>query len=70
MLSYLDNSEALKVDTRELEDHVLAPNEPRVDIDHTVRDARGAQSERLFQILADKEQKRSWLPVWQDGRNI
>ena len=37
MLSFVDHSEASKVDTKELEDHVLAPNEPRVDIDHKVR---------------------------------
>ena len=37
MLSYLDHSEALKVDARDLEDYVFvfAPNEPRVDIEHT-----------------------------------
>ena len=52
MLSYLDNSEALKVDTKELEDHVLAPSEPRVDIDHMARQARGEQHERLFQIFS------------------
>ena len=32
MLSCLDSTEALKVGTKELEDHVLAPSEPRVDI--------------------------------------
>ena len=52
MLSYLDNSEALKVDTKELEDHVLAPCEPRVDIDHIARQARGEQRQRLFQIFS------------------
>ena len=51
MLSYLDNREALKVGTKELEDHVLAPSEPRVEIDHTARQARGKQHEKLFQIL-------------------
>ena len=39
MLRYLDNSEALKVDTKELEDQVLAPSDLRVDIDHTARQA-------------------------------
>ena len=28
VLDYLDNSEVLKMNTRELEFHVLAPNEP------------------------------------------
>ena len=36
MLSYLDHSEVLKVNTRELEHHVLAPNEPDVDMEHIV----------------------------------
>ena len=51
MLSYLDNSEALQVGTKELKDHELAPSEPRVDIDHTSRQARGEQSQGLFQIF-------------------
>ena len=34
MLSYLDDSEALKVGTKELEEHVLAPNESSVDMEH------------------------------------
>ena len=50
--SYLDNSEALKVGTKELEDHELAPSEPRVDIDHTSRQARGEQSQGLFLIFS------------------
>ena len=36
MLSCLDNSEAFKVGTKELEEHVLAPNEPGVDKKHIV----------------------------------
>ena len=32
MLSYLDNIEALKIGTKELEDHVLGPSEQRVYI--------------------------------------
>ena len=49
---FLYNSEALKVDTKELEDHVLAPKEPRVDIDHIARQAGGEQHQRLFQIFS------------------
>ena len=41
MLSYLDNSEALE----------LAPSEPRVDIDHTARQARGELSQGLFLVF-------------------
>ena len=33
MLDYLNNSEVLKVNTRELEFHVLAPDEPNVNIE-------------------------------------
>ena len=58
MPSYLDDSEALKVDTKELEDHVLAPHEPRVDIDHVARQARGEQHQRWFQILKQSRSKR------------
>ena len=57
MPSYLDNSEALKVDTEELEDHVLAPSEPSVDIEHTARQARGEQRQRLFQIFSRQRAK-------------
>ena len=52
MLSYLNHSEMLKVNTRELEYHVLATYEPRVDIEHLVRQARGEQHQRLFQIFS------------------
>ena len=36
MLSYLDTGEVLKVNARQLKACVLAPNEPNVDIEHTV----------------------------------
>ena len=70
MLSSLDNSEALKVGTEELEEHVLAPIEPSVDIEHIARQARGEKHKKCSRSFADKEQKRSWWPVWRDGRNI
>ena len=57
MLSYLHRSDVLKVNTRELEHHVLGPNEPRVDIEHIVRQARGEQQQRLFQIFSRQEAK-------------
>ena len=41
MLSYLDHSGVLKVSTRGLEHHVLAPNDPDVDIEHIAMQARG-----------------------------
>ena len=52
MMSYLDNSEALKVDTKELKDHVLASSGPIVDIDHLARQTRGEQRQILFHILS------------------
>ena len=70
MLSYLDNSEASKVDIKELEDHVLAPNESRVDIDHIARQSRGTQIKYCSRSSVDKEQKRSVSPMWQDGGSI
>ena len=49
MFDHLDNCEVLKVNTRELEFHVLAPNEPTVDIEHIVMQARGEGHQRVFQ---------------------
>ena len=51
VLDYLNNSEVLKVNTRELECHVLAPNEPKVNIEHTVMQAIGEGHEWLFQAI-------------------
>ena len=51
MLVCLDNSEMLKVKTRELESHVLAPNEPIVDMVHSVTQARGTGQKRLFRAF-------------------
>ena len=70
VLGYLDNSEALKVGTKELEKHAPAPNEPSVDIEHIVRHARGEKHKKCSRSSADKEQERSWSPVWRDGRSI
>ena len=49
MLKYLEDSEALKVSTRELEEHVLSPNEPSVDI---------ARSEESKKAVPDFQQTR------------
>ena len=46
MPSYLDNSEALKVGTKDLEDHVLASNETSVNIEHIVRQAKGEKQKK------------------------
>ena len=69
LLDYLDNSEVLKVNIRELEFHVLAPNEPTVDIEHIVMQARGEGHQRLFQASICEEQQRFWSPVWHDGKD-
>ena len=69
MPSFLDNSEASKVDTKELEDHVLAPNEPRVDTDHIARQARGAQHQRWwFQIFSRQGAKEILVQCGKMGR--
>ena len=51
---------------------MLAPNEPSVDIEHIVMQARGEKHKELFQnfIRQVKEDKRSWSPVWRDGGSI
>ena len=52
MLSYLDNSEALKVGAKEFEEHVLAPDEPSVNIEHIARQPRGEKRKKMFQVLS------------------
>ena len=52
MLDDLNKSEVLKVNARELECHVLAPNEPNIDIEHIVRQARGEKHQRLIQVFS------------------
>ena len=59
MLSYLDNSEALKVSTKELKEQVLSPNEPSVDIERIVRQARSETHKKCSRSPTDKEQTRS-----------
>ena len=55
MLSYLDYSEVLKVNTKELEHHVPAPNELDVDTEHIVMQAGGEKHQRLFQVFSRQE---------------
>ena len=57
MLDYSDNSEMLKVNTRELELHVLAQKEPNVNIEHIVMQASGEGDQRLFQAFNRQERK-------------
>ena len=53
MLKYLEDSEALKVSTRELKEQVLSPNEPSVNIVRVARQARSEKKQRkLFQIFS------------------
>ena len=44
--------EAFKVSTKELEEHVFHPDEPSVDIEHIVRQARGEKHKKMFQMLS------------------
>ena len=48
MLDYLNKCEGLKVDVQELEFHVLAQNEPNIDVKRIVMQARGERHQRLF----------------------
>ena len=55
MLKYLEDSEALKIDTRESKEQVLSPNEPRVRTVRIARQARSEESKKLFQIFSRQE---------------
>ena len=73
MLDYLTNSEVLKVNTRELEFHVLAPNGPYVNIEHIVVQARGERHQRLFQAFkrqGAKELLVASLARWEEHRRM
>ena len=63
MLKYLDESEALKVSTKELQKHVLSPCEPDANIVRIrgMREVKKARSCSRFS--ADKDQTRSLSPV-------
>ena len=52
MLDCLNKSEVLRVNAQELEYHVLAPNEPSIDIEHIVMQARGEGHQRLLQAFS------------------
>ena len=58
MLSYLDNNEASKISTQELKEQVLSPNEPSVNMERIVRQARSEKHKKLFQIFSRKGAKR------------
>ena len=68
MLKYLEDSEALKVSTRELKEQVLSPDELSVNIVRISKQARSEKSKKLSRF-SDKEQTRSSSPVWRDGRS-
>ena len=51
MLSYSEDSEVLKVGTRELKEHVLSPDESSVRKVHIGRQAKSEKSKKLFQIF-------------------
>ena len=46
--SYQHNSEALKVSTKELKEQVLSPNEPSVNMERIVRQARSEKHKKSF----------------------
>ena len=51
MLRYLEDSEALKVSTKELKEQVLSPDESGVGIVHIARQATSEKSKKLFQMF-------------------
>ena len=51
LLNYPDKSEVQEVNAGELEFQVLAPNEPNIDIEHIVVQARGEGHQRQFQAF-------------------
>ena len=51
MLKYLEDSEVMKVSTRELKEQVLSPDESSVNEVRIARQARGENSKKLFQIF-------------------
>ena len=52
MLKYLEDSEALKVSTRELKEQVLSPNASSVSTVRIAWQARSEKSKKLFQIFS------------------
>ena len=55
MLKYLEDSEITKVSKRELEEQVLSPNEPWINVVPIARLARNETKEKLFQIFRQRE---------------
>ena len=51
MFKYLEDSEDLKVSTRELKEQVLSPDESSVSTVHIARQARSERNKKLFQIF-------------------
>ena len=49
------DSEITKVSTRELEEQVLSPNEPRINVVRIARPARNEKKEQLFQIFRHRD---------------
>ena len=64
MLSYLDNSEALKASAKELKEQVLSPNEPCVDMERIVRQTRSEKdpSRRWEGALANAYSSGAGMP--------
>ena len=50
-MKYLEDTEALKVSTREVKEHVLSPDESNVNKVRIARQARSENSKKLFQIF-------------------
>ena len=66
MVKYLDRSESLKVNIKELECFLLVSDEPNVDIKHIALHARGNQ-QQLFHTFARQEGTKSGWRVLHVG---
>ena len=68
MVKYFEDSEVTKVSVRELEEEVLSPNESRIKIVRTARQARNEKRKNCFRF-SDKEKTSSSSLVRRDGMN-
>ena len=58
MSKYLEDSEVLKVSTRELKEQVLSPDESSVSMVRVARQARSEKSSKLFQMRSTRDPRR------------
>ena len=67
MLSFLDNSEVLKVSTKEFKEQILSPNEPSVDKERSARQAR-SEKHKVFSRQGANEIPVASMARWEERR--